>query len=308
MKDGANQRTRLEGVIVEAVTPRRAEELSIDLGAILELVDFLAQTGVKAIALLGTTGEFVHFALHDRIHMVRFAAKRSRLPLVVNVSHSTLDGAIELAREATAAGVAGVMLMPPYYYRYSPEAIRAFYLAFAATVGNVASVYISNVEEPGGALTPTLAAELLATGRFAGIHDSSGSLDSLEILSQQAARTPFTLLAGQERTYVQAKRLGADGVVSGVACAAPELMVALDDAICAGAEERIVCLEARLIELLEWIDSFPLPAALKAAVNHRKLKAGVFATPLGPEDDRRLGQFREWFAGWLRDVLRECKR
>lgn len=279
MKDGPNQGRRLAGVIVEAVTPRRSEEHSIDLGAILELVDFLAQTGAKAIALLGTTGEFVHFALHDRIHMVRFAAKRSRLPLVVNVSHSTLDGAIELGREAAASGVAGVMLMPPYYYRYSPEAIRAFYLTFAATIGESAPIYISTAEKAASALSPTLAADLLATGLFAGFHDSSGRVDSIEILSQQAARTPFTVLAGQERTYVQAKRLGADGLVSGVACAAPELMVALDDAICARAEERVVRLHSRLIELLEWIDTFPPPAALKAAVNHRKLKAGVFATP-----------------------------
>jgi 4-hydroxy-tetrahydrodipicolinate synthase len=308
MKNGPNQPTRLEGVIVEAVTPRRSEEHSIDLGAILELVDFLAQTGAKAIALLGTTGEFVHFALHDRIHMVRFAAKRSRLPLVVNVSHTTLDGAIELAREAAASGVAGVMLMPPYYYHYSQEAIRAFYLAFAAAIGGSTPIYVSTAEETANAVSPTLAAELLATGRFAGIQDSSGSLESLEILSLQAARTPFTLLAGQERTYVQAKRLGADGLVSGVACAAPELMVALDDALRAGAEERVVRLHTRLIELLEWIDTFPPPTALKAAMNHRKLKTGVFAAPLGPEDDRRLGQFREWFSGWLPEVLRECKR
>src|SRR5713226_4174535 len=94
----------LEGVIVAAVTPRRANGHSMDLGATLELLDFLGGSRANGIALLGSTGEFVHFALDDRSHMVNLAAKRSRLPLLVNVSDSTLDGAVELAREAGAAG------------------------------------------------------------------------------------------------------------------------------------------------------------------------------------------------------------
>src|ERR1700687_5712508 len=89
-----------QGVIIAAITPRRTNETSIDLGAMLELLDFLCQTGANAIALLGSTGEFVHCALDHRRHMTMFAAKRSSLPLLVNVSHSTLDGALALAWDA----------------------------------------------------------------------------------------------------------------------------------------------------------------------------------------------------------------
>src|ERR1700694_859351 len=121
--------TALEGVLVAAATPRRVQEYSIDLGATLELVDFLGESEARGIVLLASTGEFVHFALDDRRHMVNFAAKRSRLPLLVNVSHSTLDGAIELARDAISAGVAGILLMPPYYFRQDQDTIRSFYLA-----------------------------------------------------------------------------------------------------------------------------------------------------------------------------------
>src|SRR6266849_4755340 len=115
----------LKGVLVAAVTPRRAQGHSIDLAATLEMIDFLGNSGVSGIALLGSTGEFVHFALDDRRHMLNFAARRSRVPLLVNVSPSTLDGAMELAREAADAGVAGVLLMPPYYFRYKDEEIRS---------------------------------------------------------------------------------------------------------------------------------------------------------------------------------------
>jgi len=74
----ASTRARVQGIFVAAITPRRHLEYSIDLGATLELIDFLCENGVDGIALLGSTGEFVHFALDDRRHMVNFAAKRSR--------------------------------------------------------------------------------------------------------------------------------------------------------------------------------------------------------------------------------------
>src|SRR5258708_8779162 len=102
----------LAGVLVAAVTPRRAQEHSIDLAATLEMIDFLGNSGVNGIALLGSTGEFVHFPLDDCRHMLNFAAPRSHGPLLVNVSHSTLDPAIELARSASGARVAGALLMP----------------------------------------------------------------------------------------------------------------------------------------------------------------------------------------------------
>lgn len=236
------------------------------------------------------------------------AAKRSRLPPLVNVSHSTLDGAIELAREGAASGASSFELMPPSYYRYSQEAIRAFHLAFAAAVGQAAPIYICDGAESTNALGAALAEELLATGRFAGIHDSRGSLECLLIRGGQAGRAPFALLTGQERTYIQAKRLGAHGLVSSAACAVPELVVALDQAIRAGPEERAARLQASLIEFLEWIEIFPRPAAIKEAAKQRQLDLGVFAAPLGREEDRKLGQFREWFRSWLPDVLRECRR
>ena len=297
---------RLKGMLVAAPTPRRAQEYSIDLGATLEMIDFLCQSGVQAITLLGSTGEFVHFALHDRAHMVNFAAKRSRLPLLVNVSHSTLDGAIELARDAASAGVAGVLLMPPYYFPQDQDAIRSFYLAFAAALGDALPIYLYNIPYCTNEIASSTAVDLLGSGLFAGIKDSSGNLDYFRALSEQAARTPFTLFAGLERVYAEAKGLGAHGAIFGTASAVPELLVALDAALCAGIPGRVAKLTARLIEFVDWIETFPMTVGIKEALKQRKLKTGALALPLGERGERKLVEFGEWFRGWLPEVLREC--
>lgn len=295
-------------MFVAAITPRRSQEYSIDLGATLELIDFLGETGPAGIALLGSTGEFVHFALDDRRHMVNFAAKRSRVLLLVNVSHSTLDGAVELAREAARAGVAGVLLMPPHYYRHSQQEILSFYLAYADAIDGMIPTYLYNIPAFTSEITSSTAAALLSSGRFSGIKDSSGSVEYFPALLEQTAGAPFAFLSGQERIYVQQRRTGAQGAVSGVASALPELMVALDQAIVSGDHQRTRCLEDRMIEFLTWADLLPWPAAAKEALKQRKLKSGVLATPLGPEGDRKLAEFAEWFRGWLPTVLRECRR
>jgi dihydrodipicolinate synthase/N-acetylneuraminate lyase len=307
MKSSAQKEAaRLGGMIVAAPTPRRAGEYSIDLGATLEMVDFLCQSGVQAIALLGSTGEFVHFALDDRRHMVNFGVKRSRLPILVNVSHSTLDGAIELAREATSAGAVGILLMPPYYFRHDQEAIRSFYVAFAAAIGDALPIYLYNIPYCTSEIASATATDLLASSQFTGIKDSSGDLDYFRALSEQAARTPFTLFCGYERIYGEARRLGANGAIFGTASAVPELLVALEAAICAGARERIDRLSARLNEFVDWIEVFPMTVGIKEALNQRKLKTGALAVPLGERGERKLAEFGEWFRGWLPEVLREC--
>jgi 4-hydroxy-tetrahydrodipicolinate synthase len=293
-------------MLVAAVSPRRSQEYSIDLGATLELIDFLGESGLDGITLLGSTGEFVHFALDDRRHMVNFAAKRSRVPLLVNVSHSTLDGAVELAREAARAGVAGVLVMPPYYFTYDQESIRSFFLTFASQAPTGLPIYLYNIPSCTNLLAASTATELLATGQFAGIKDSGGTLEYLAALVEQSKRAPFTIFSGSEPIYVQSRCAGANGAISGCASAIPEVMVALERAILKGDEQRAAQIHARVMEFIAAIVVFPMPVGIKEALKLRKLKAGVHASPLGPEGDRKLAAFGNWFRAWLPEVLREC--
>jgi 4-hydroxy-tetrahydrodipicolinate synthase len=298
----------LQGVIIAAITPRRQGEFSIDLGAMLELVDFLGESGANAIALLGSTGEFVHFALDDRRHMTNFAAKRSRLPLLVNVSHSTLDGAVDLASEAAASGVAGLLLMPPYYFRYSQDAIRKFYLDFAAQTRSELPIYLYNIPPFTNEIEIATALSLLHTGLFAGIKDSSGSWEYFTELRDHAGNKPYTILVGSDRLFARARAAGAHGVVSGVACAVPELMVALESAVTSPEPDRalVQSLDKRLGEFIDWISKFPAPMGIKEAVRQRRIKSGATAIDLGGVEREQLEQFLSWFGPWLAAVRDEC--
>ena len=294
------------GVLVAAITPRRPTGHEIDIGATLEVIDFLSASGASGIALLGSTGEFLHFDFEDRIRLAALSVKRSRVPILLNISHSTLDGSLKLAREAIGAGVAGLLLMPPYYFRYDQATVREYFFRYARELGQRSQTLLYNIPFFTTELTSATSCELLGTGLFGGIKDSSGKLDYLEALRAQRAQTPFSLLIGNDTIFTRGRSTGADGVVSGVACALPELMLALDRAITGGQLDRINRLETRLQEFIRQIDRLPTPIGVREAVALRGVKIGPHATPLGPPGDQVLAEFREWFKGWLPELKKEA--
>src|SRR5581483_1813476 len=292
----------ISGVHAAVVTPNSEQGHTPDFSAALELIDFLCAAGVQGIAIFGTTGEFAAFSNEHRMRLVHLAVKRSRVPILAGVSHATLDGALELAREACTAGAAGLVIMPPFFFRYSQPDVREFFLQFASQMAGSASLYLYNIPAVTTELARDTAIGLLATGPLAAINDSSGDFEYFLRLRQLVSPQPFAVLVGNDAVFARARAAGADGVICGVASAAPELMLGLNRAIEQSATETIQALEHELQELLAWLGRFPGPLAIKAAVAARGLKTGPLRTPCACETLCELEAFAEWFRGWLPHV------
>jgi len=293
------------GVYAALATPRRLNSIECDTAALLDYVDAVVQTGVHGIVLFGSTGEFVHFDTPERMRAITLAIKRSRVPVLVNVSHSTLAGAIYLGEHAAASGAAGLLLMPPYFYRYSPEQIAAFYSGFVRALAGSIPVFLYNLPDFTNRLSAELAVSLLDSGEFAGIKDSSGDWKLFQSLRALRERRQFHLFAGNESIYLRARLAGADGIVSGIAAAFPELIVALDRAITSSQLERAQRLDHRLQEFLTWVNKFPAPAAIRQAAIARDWPLQHFALPFDEDTAADLIAFQQWFRTWVSAVLAE---
>jgi 4-hydroxy-tetrahydrodipicolinate synthase len=300
-----SQRPQLGGVFAAAVTPHRLEGHEADIGGMLELVDFLARSGVQGTVVLGSTGEFLHVTPSDRERIVQFSVKRSRVPVIAGVSHSTLDGTLELASDAITSGAAAILLMPPYFFRYDQSDVAEFYRRFAVEIGRTdVPILLYNIPQFTSGIAFETVRELLDSGRFAGIKDSSGDWDYFQQLAGLRAQRDFTLFVGNDGIFPQARLAGADGVVSGCACAIPELLLKLDAAITSGDQARTAMLTELLNQFIAWIDRFPTPVGIKVATAARGLKIGPLAVPLGPEKCRDLEAFQSWFKTWFPGILK----
>ncbi|MCC6394586.1 MAG: dihydrodipicolinate synthase family protein [Bryobacterales bacterium] len=293
-----------EGAIAAAVTPSRPEAFQMDLGASLELIDFLCARGVGAITLFGPNGEFPHFPVEDRIRLAHMAVKRSRAPVIVNATCSNLDDAIAITDHAASNGAAAVLIQPPFYYHYDPPEIREFFLQYSDAVNDELPVLLYHSPAYHNPIPLDVASDLLSRGIVAGIKDSSGDWEYFGRLLAVRAETPFLLLAGNESVIPRARKAGADAFVSSCACAVPELFAALEGAIQAGNSEQTSRLEALQDEFVSRVADFPGPLGIKEALEARGLKMGKRAIPFAPETRRHAEVFRDWFQIWLPDMLK----
>jgi dihydrodipicolinate synthase/N-acetylneuraminate lyase len=303
--DGSDS-IQIQGVLAAAPTPRRASGHEIDVAAALEVIDFLGEHPLRGICLMGSTGEFIHFDFEERVRFINLAIKRSRLPVMVNVTHTTVDGTLALGAAALDAGAEALLVMPPPYFRYMAAEVEEFYRHFRREFGG-GKVFLYNVPFFTSPLDADVAARLLESGEFAGIKDSGGRMADFCTLRDVRGRVPFSLLVGNDGVFAEARREGADGVVSGCAGAVPELLLGLDAALARNDDNRARLLNHRLREFIDWITEFPVPIGIKTAAAVRGLKTDHLASPLGEERRRRLDEFREWFRAWLPSTIEEAR-
>ena len=264
-----------------------------------------AARAVTASCFRESTGEFIHFDIAERLKLMRLAIKRSRVPVTVNVSHSSLEGALALAREAISQGAATLLLMPPYFFPYGQPEIQEFYLRFARAADSRIPILLYNIPAFTSPIHFDTLTHLLATGLYAGIKDSSGSLEGLRRLKALHAQIPFTLLWEPTGIFTRRHEEGSDGTHLGRGQRLARAAGGVGEGHLGGATQKRDRLDARLQEFLAWIERFPFPFGLKEAVNLRGLKTGPHALPPSTEMERPLGEFREWFRAWLPEVLKE---
>jgi 4-hydroxy-tetrahydrodipicolinate synthase len=182
--------SHLAGVYAAAITPLTPTD-SLDLPALPLYLSFLAQRGCHGALLLGTTGEGPSFAHAERVELMRVALQvRQEHPdfrLLAGTGTPSLEETVANTSAAFDLGMNGVVVLPPYYFRNaSDEGLYAWFSRLIRRAvpegGALFGYHIPGVS--GVALSLDLISRLKDAfpERFAGIKDSSGSLEHAQAL------------------------------------------------------------------------------------------------------------------------------
>lgn len=131
------------GIFTIPVTPFR-ENSELDLDSLRSELDFCVEAGAAGIVHPVMASEFFTLTDAERLEMMPIVTRQvaGRIPVVIGVAATSIQGARAFAQAARDAGAEAVIAMPPYVTKYSQDDVMWYFeeIARAAQV----PVFIQN--------------------------------------------------------------------------------------------------------------------------------------------------------------------
>jgi 4-hydroxy-tetrahydrodipicolinate synthase len=258
----------LPKVMAPVLTPF-LEDLSPDFDLFVGFCRWLASQGA-GLAVFGTNSEANSLTVEERLELLSHAIEGGIDPsrLVPGTGACAIGDAVRLTRAAVQAKCAGVLMLPPFYYKQVSE--DGLFGSFAEVIERVGEqglqILLYHIPQVSGvAISPGLIERLRK--RYprivVGMKDSSGDMNYTKAA---ILRFPgFKVYAGSDALLLGTLRLGGEGCISATANVNPAAIIKLREDWQKDDAERRQEAMARLRKIFEGLPMIP---ALKAAVAH----------------------------------------
>ncbi|MFJ3465013.1 dihydrodipicolinate synthase family protein [Achromobacter spanius] len=257
-----------KGVFTICPTPFD-DALRVDTDSIRTLVDFLLETGVTGLAILGFLGELHKLSNDERRLVLETFVKHTngRVPVWVGVRAHGIAGAIEQAREAQELGASAVFAAP--LDNASDALLFDYYKAVAEAV-KIPVVIHDFPDSFGTEIRPEVVARL---GREGGVHmikmeepPVGQKISRIRELVPDADMAIFGGLGGVY--FLEELQRGAVGTMTGFAF--PEILVAIYERYTSGDHAGAAAIFDRYCPLIRYEFQPKIGLALRKYVYQRR--------------------------------------
>lgn len=224
------------------------------------------------LAIFGTTSEGNSLGVDERIDLLDQLVSSGVDPARVmsGTGSSALTDSVRLTAHAVKVGCAGVLMLPPFYYKSVSD--EGLFRSFAEVIERVGDtrlrIYLYNIPPISHvAITVSLIERLLKAypRTVAGAKDSSGDWDNTRAYLDNFAQQGFDVFPGSETFLLRGMRHGGAGCISATANVNPAPIARLFatwQAVDGDAQQL------RLDEIRGIFARYPMIPALKAAIAH----------------------------------------
>lgn len=258
------------GVWVPAATPF-AVDGQVDQSLFLKHCQYLIDEGADGLAILGTTSEANSLSVSERLDQLNLLLANGIRPdqLMPGTGSSAITDAVQLTKASVDAGCAGVLVLPPFYFKpVSDDALFAYFSELIERVGNanlrVYLYHIPPIAQIGFSLS--LIARLLKTYGpvIAGLKDSSGDFNNtLAVIKEFPSMGVFP---GSEAFLLDGLRAGGVGCITATGnINVREIKNVYANWTTASADT----LQEAITRRRKIAQSYPLIPAVKAVLAHR---------------------------------------
>jgi len=236
-----NDGYRFSGCIPANLLPFTAD-LAIDVAAYKKHLRWLADTkGVTAIVANGHAAEVSSLSREERKRTLALALEEvgAKVPIIAGVYSDGTHEAIELARDAKAAGASGLLIFPPTIFMWGAQVKPDMVLRHFAMLADGVDLPLIVFEYPpssGIGYAPETLTELCKIPAVVGVKDWSNDIVAYEknLRALRASGRPVAMLSSFTMSLMASFCLGADGCISGMGSVAADLQAELLAAVKAG--------------------------------------------------------------------------
>lgn len=266
MTDG----NRIRGVLSPVVTPFDAD-LRPDSKRLVRQCKWLSANDV-GLAIFGTNSEANSLSVGEKLALLEALAEAG-IPgarMMPGTGACALTDSVELTKKAVEVGAAGVLMLPPFYYKGVSD--EGLYRNFAELIERVSDsrlrVYLYHIPQVSNVpISLALIERLLKAypGTIAGVKDSSGDWSNTKAMLDQFQPHGFDVFPGSETYLLPALREGGAGCISATANVNPAAIAQLN---ATWQNDDADAQQAALNAVRDIFQGYVMIPALKAAVAH----------------------------------------
>jgi 4-hydroxy-tetrahydrodipicolinate synthase len=244
------------GVMPAMTTPFDAT-LAVDHAFLAAHARWLLENGCTGLVMLGSLGEGATLEHPEKVAILNTAvlASAGKTPVVAAISALSTAAAVQLAREAEAAGCSGLMVLPPYVYTSDWQEMKAHVAAVIAATPLPCMLYNNPVAYKTDFLPAQIAELANEFANLTAVKESSADVRRVAAIRALLADR-LAIFVGVDDALVEAVALGATGWVAGLVNAFPAESVELFNLARAGRLEQAFALYRWFLPLLR-MDTVP---------------------------------------------------
>ena len=270
---------------------------TLDFESQEKLFDNLIEKGVDGILVEGSSSEFFAMPMGQRREMAKFAIEKvnHRVKLIMGTSHMVASEIINFSNFCLDAGADAVMILPPYYFHFGPDALLHYYDQLANQIHG--DIYIYNFPANTGCNIPAETVLKLTQlhSNIVGIKDTVPGMDhTRELIKVVKSQVPsFEIYSGYDDNFAHNVLAGGNGCIAALSNIVPEICTAWVRAFRENDLEGIAKGQQAIDRMMDiYAIRDPFLPVMKEAARLRGLAAtsvGTFPMPCATvEDDAKI--------------------
>ena len=256
----------------------------IDVIALRKLVQLQINGGTNFLVVQGTTGESPTLSQSEKQIVLDTVIDENngRLKIVYGVGGNNTIAVGELLKQVPQ-GVDGILSVSPYYNKPTQKGIIEHYTYLSKCTDLPIIIY--NVPgRTGSNVLPETTLALAQLDNMVAVKEASGNMEQImDIIRQRKAS--FGVLSGDDNLTMPLIAAGADGVISVVANAFPELFSTMVNASIKGDLLRARAAHYELFSITKMFFEEGNPGGVKVALAARGIMDEYMRLPLMPVSD-----------------------